>query len=359
MNLENGDETDGESTTRTHSGLQRAALIMTAFSTANETNGDPCPHENALLTAQQTPKMTTHIEVPAKQPSQDRDKKITKKEWRLMLETVRHLPRNRGTILLMPFRQCVGKESFTVSAKELNAIKHARIKSVQTLQQLITEMNERFRRRHDSTPFTILRNPTKGLVQSYMLTRWKAGAILRRPKKDPGLENPDAHAAENPAPQLLQTPAETTTIKSADNPTNVQPESLMSDPESSDLTSDDWKLVESFLAQYSASWKWHRLLEAIWKARPQPVSLAILDAIGIECGNKYPHVWGIAFDKLNLSMKQQGAMFRIMKKPSERISNTKSGAIHNVYAGNVTLYRFDYSASASKAAGRKTKSAKP
>lgn len=265
----------------------------------------------------------------------DRIIPISEIEWRNMLKAVRNLPHNRGTILLMPFRQCIGKTSWTVSIVDLQEIKKTRVQSVQTLQQLLTEINGRFRACNHSTPFTIYRNPAKGIVTSFTIARWNKSPGKRHPEKTistiqgssaASAIDPLVAAADNqhPGDPLQNTIADTT---------------LHNDPSQSDLSPEDWQKVELVIATHAHAWKWHKVIEAICKAKPHPVPLSILDHIAKECGNERKYVWGSPIDKLNLSLKQNGCACRIMKIPSERITNTKGK--HNIYEGTVTLYRTD------------------
>ncbi len=245
---------------------------------------------------------------------------ITEEEWRRMLAAVRHLPHNRGTILLIPFRSCIGKISLTVSAQILHTVKKERVQSVQTLQELITEINQCFRARNRTTPFTIHRNPAHGVVESYTLNRWK------KPPKTEYRNISDVILVAKPETHIeIEIPVAT--------------EIRTKSPDDSDLSDEDWQYIESLLATTAGVWKWHKLIEAIWKARPCPIPLSVLDEIAQLCGHTNKYVWGAAIDKLNACLVKKNCHCRIMKMPSERRLNNKGK--HNVYEGHVTLYQFN------------------
>lgn len=346
MNLENGDETDSESTTRIHSGLQRAALIMTAYSALDQAANDAqnACGSNTLLSAASVP---VHIERPPENPPVDpadsaqgskeikppvgTGQKITEQEWRDMLAAVRHLPNNRGTILLMLFRHCVGKISLNVPITTLRAVKKERVKSVQDVGSLLAEINQQFRNRK-KTPFLLYRTPAYGPITGYTLERRPIASSGRdRGRRSRKEIETDRKAANPVAPDKLIDHATETEL-----PMITSSARLSIDPNHSDLSKDQWLAVGKLLDEHAEDWNWHPLLQHIFESRPNPVPLVELDAIAKGCGNSYQYAWGTAIVQVNKWLQKKDLPCRIMRQPSERVAGFKKS--HNIYEGNVTLY---------------------
>lgn len=322
MNLENGDVPDNGSPTHIHSGIQRAALIMTAYSAL-----DQAASESRIEAASNT----ALPQIIAKDaPRQKADaKRITEQEWRDMLAAVRPLPHSRGTILLMLFRHCVGETSLFVPIEALRATKKERIKSVQSVEALIAEINDKLRNR-TKTPFLLYRTPAYGpTITGYSLERRPLASSKRdRGRRTRAETEADRKAASETHPMPAEEPSAPAAAEAS------APLSL--DPQHSDLSKDQWSALGQLLEQNAEDWNWHPLLNHIYESKPNPVPLVELDAIAKGCGNSYQYAWGTAIVQVNKWLQKKSLPYRIMRCPSERIAGFKKS--HNIYAGNVTLY---------------------
>ena len=327
MNLENGDVPDNGSPTHIHSGIQRAALIMTAYSALDHAASDS---RNAAAEAN-----TALPQIIAKDaPRQIAEgKRITEQEWRDMLAAVRPLPHSRGTILLMLFRHCIGETSLFVPIEALRATKKERIKSVQGIEALIAEINDKLRNR-TKTPFLLYRTPAYGpKIAGYVLERRPVASS----KRDRGRRTRAEIEADRKSAEKISADPEMPVAEAIAIETSAESSAPLSiDPQHSDLSKDHWSALGHLLDQHAEDWNWHPLLNHIYEAKPNPVPLVELDAIAKGCGNSYQYAWGTAIVQVNKWLQKKALPYRIMRRPSERIAGFKKS--HNIYAGNVTLY---------------------